>query len=68
MLPTENNKYQRDKVIEPYDHIKQELPEAEGLIFKQERITARIQPGTSWEDKDKEDAARQILVPLHEKT
>ena len=26
-----------------------------------------IQHGISWEDKDKEDAARQILVPLHEK-
>ena len=46
----------------------QELPVAEGLIFRQERITARRQRGTSWENKDKEDVAGKILVPLDEKT
>ena len=32
------DKYRRDKDIEPYMHIKQELSMAEGLIFRQERI------------------------------
>ena len=49
--------YSRDKDIELYMHIRQEPSMAEGLIFRQVRVI---------EDKDKENAARQLLVPLHQ--
>ena len=47
---------------------------AEGLIFIQEIMIPhheklqrkRVLPGTFREVKDKEDVARQILLPLHE--
>ena len=69
------DKYRRDKDIEPYMHIKQELSMTEGL-FRQERIIIPeklqrkiVKIGHSLGHLGKtetENAAEQVLVSLHE--
>ena len=65
-------KHKRDKYLEPYQHVKQELSVAEGLIFRERRIVLppALGHGLGHLEKtynvDQANAERKILVSTDE--
>ena len=70
-------KHKRDKDLEPYLHVKQELSVAEGLIFRERRIVLPpalqrkvVKLGHSLghlgKNQDQANAERKVLVPTDE--